>query len=88
MLTHRTNVLLTQDDYLMLSRLAEENEVSVGELFRRAIKKTYKTSKVSTTKKRSIDKKLLAEIKTGWKYLKNSEKSLDYKKLRDYGRKY
>jgi Arc/MetJ-type ribon-helix-helix transcriptional regulator len=41
MLTHRTNVLLSEEDNRWLTQLAEKEGVSKSELVRRALKKTY-----------------------------------------------
>lgn len=42
MLTQRTNVLFTQEDYGTLTRLSRENNKTMGELIRHAVRKTYK----------------------------------------------
>ncbi len=42
MLTQRTNVLLSQDDYGALQALAREHSKTMGELIRHAVRKTYK----------------------------------------------
>jgi meiotically up-regulated gene 157 (Mug157) protein len=41
-LTHRTNVLLSPDEYEMLLSLSREHGKTMGELIRQAVKKTYK----------------------------------------------
>jgi predicted DNA-binding protein len=41
MLTHRTNVLLSPDEYGMLLALSREHGRTMGELVRHAVKKTY-----------------------------------------------
>ena len=45
MLTHRTNVLLSADEYANLKTLSRENNQTMGELIRQAVKKTYKIKK-------------------------------------------
>lgn len=42
MLTQRTNVLLTQEDYGVLTRLSRKHNKTMGELIRHAVRKTYK----------------------------------------------
>ncbi|MBM3209520.1 hypothetical protein FJZ40_04495 [Candidatus Shapirobacteria bacterium] len=41
MLTKRTNILFEEDLWLTLAALAQSQEVSVGELVREAVRKTY-----------------------------------------------
>lgn len=42
MLTHRTNVLLSPDEYETLMALSKEHNKTMGELIRQAVRKTYK----------------------------------------------
>ena len=81
MLTRRTNVLLTEEDYLNLSLLAKKQKKTIAALIREALRKTYR---VSTKTDQSLSRK----IKANWKHLKQPQKSIDYKKLVNYGRKY
>lgn len=81
MLTRRTNVLFTEEDYLMLSRLSTESKKTVGELVRHAVKKTYKSKKKMTN-----TKKAFIEIRKLTKGMDFS--GIDYKALINYGRKY
>lgn len=41
MLNKRTHVLFSEKDYHLLATLAANSDVSVGELIRKAVKKTY-----------------------------------------------
>jgi len=83
MLTKRTNLLLRKTDYQFLQLLARKQEVSIGELIRRAIDKTYKERLSFTLEQR---KKEVAGIKRLWE--KIQLKKVDYKSLIEYGRKY
>ncbi|MCX6705817.1 MAG: hypothetical protein NTV24_01780 [Candidatus Woesebacteria bacterium] len=83
MLTRRTNVLLEEEDYLTLVYLSHQEDKTIGELVRHAVKKTYKIKKIDNR-----EKILLKKIKEGWKFLKNPEIPVDYKALVEYGRKY
>jgi site-specific recombinase len=80
MLTRRTNLLLSEPDYQKLNRLAGRQGVSVGELIRRAVKKTYQSGGVSKRRQvlRKIDQ-LASQVET---------KGIDYKQLVEDGRKY
>ncbi len=80
-LTKRTNVLLSEEDYAMLSALAKDSNKTIGYLIRHALKKTYKN-------KNRSNKELVRMIKKGWTFLKNPEIPVDYKGWIDYGRKY
>jgi len=81
MLTKRTNVLFTEEDYLMLSELAKGSKKTIGEIVRHAVKKTYKN-------KNKSNKEIIKMIKKGWTFLKNPEIPVDYKEWVEYGRKY
>lgn len=83
MLTRRTNVLLEEEDYLTLVYLSMQEDKTIGELVRHAVKKTYKVKNIDNR-----EKILLKKIKEGWKFLKNPEIPVDYKALVEYGRKY
>lgn len=80
MLTHRTNVLLTADEYAKLKALSRENQKTMGELIRHAIKKTYNANQKNTFEES------LARIR---KLTKNVDtKGLDYRAMVIEGRKY
>lgn len=81
MLTHRTNVLFTNQDYQMLSLLAKKKKTTMADLIRQAVKKTY-------INKKNSQRQLIKEITQGWKLLKNPQIPIDYKQLIEYGRKY
>ena len=81
MLTQRTNVLFTQEDYGTLTRLSRENNKTMGELIRHAVRKTYKIKPKTDSFEASLARirKLTKGVNT---------KGLDYRKLVIEGRKY
>lgn len=80
MLTRRTNVLLTETDYTLLSQLADKKHESIGKLIRKAVRDTYgKSLKNSRKDVLSEIEKLSSKI---------NAKGIDYKKLITSGRKY
>lgn len=83
LLTRRTNVLFSEEDYQTLTKRAKESKKTIGELVRHAVKKTYRS-----TKKVNHNQELIKRIKKGWKFLKNPEIPIDYKALIEDGRKY
>ena len=83
MLTKRTNLLLEEMDYRLLSELAKKEDVSIGELIRKAIRKTYHSQRILELEER---KKVVEKIlKFGEKF---KIKKINYKKLIEYGRKH
>ena len=81
MLTHRTNVLLSPEEYGALLALSREHKKTLGELIRQAVRKTYKVS----TKKDSF----VASLERIRKLTKNvNTKGLDYRAMVLEGRKY
>jgi len=80
MLTKRTNLLLTETDYALLSHLAEKEKKSMGELIRRAIRAFYDYQAVNSRRQ------ILKEIENLSTQAKT--KGIDYKKLVENGRKY
>ncbi|MBU3935417.1 hypothetical protein KJ909_01965 [Patescibacteria group bacterium] len=80
MLTRRTNLLLTEQDYWMLSALTKKKGVSMGELIRTATRKVYGGGVVDARTE------LLAKM--GQLAKKAKTKGIDYKKLVEDGRKY
>lgn len=81
MLTKRTNVLLTEEDYTMISILAKNSGKTMGELIRHALKKTYKKRRGLTANEKAF--KEIAKITKGLDF-----SGIDYKELINYGRKY
>lgn len=80
MLTHRTNVLFSPDEYKMLLLLSKENKKTLGELIRHAVKKTYKTnSKDSFEESLKRIRKIMQHVDT---------KNIDYRELAIEGRRY
>ncbi|KKS80663.1 MAG: hypothetical protein UV54_C0001G0013 [Candidatus Beckwithbacteria bacterium GW2011_GWA2_43_10] len=79
MLTKRVNFLFEEETLQMLRERAAVEQESVGELVRRAVKKTY----VGDNKQRKIAK-AIRDIRRIRKVFKN----IDYKELINAGRKY
>lgn len=81
MLTHRTNVLLTHDDYTALVRRALVKGKTIGELIRQAIRETYKIGrgKGETFQIMQRIDKLAQKVST---------KGINLKRLIEDGRKY
>ena len=80
MLTHRTNVLLSPEEYRALSMLSRENKKTMGELIRNAVRKTYKVEEKGSFEK-SLERirKLTKNVNT---------QGIDYRALVTEGRKY
>lgn len=81
LLTRRTNVLFSEEDYLMLSKLTKNSNKTIGELVRHAVKKTYRHKKELTANEKVFRK--IAKITKGIDF-----SGIDYKALVNYGRKY
>ncbi len=79
MLTKRVNFLFEEETLQMLRERAAVEQESVGELVRRAVKKTY----VGENKQQKIAK-AIQDIRRIRKVFKN----IDYKELINAGRKY
>ena len=79
MLTKRVNFLFEEETLQMLRERAAVEQESVGELVRRAVKKTY----VGDNKQRKIAK-AIRDIRRIRKVFKN----IDYKELINAGRKF
>jgi hypothetical protein len=80
MLTQRTNVLLSPDEYGMLVALSKSQNKTMGELIRQAVKKTY------GTKNKDTFEASLARIKKMTEGIK--VKKYEYKSFVVDGRKY
>ena len=80
MLAKRTNLLLEKVDYYLLKRLAQQQDVSMGELIRQAIDKTYKEQFISEQRQKNV-----AAIKQLWQQA--AGKRINYKSLIEDGRK-
>ena len=81
LLTRRTNVLLSEADYAMLSALARNSNKTMGELLRHAVKKTYKVKKGLTSTQKAF--KEIRKITRGMDF-----SGMDYRALINDGRKY
>jgi hypothetical protein len=84
MLTKRTHILFDEDTALMLAMLAQEQATSVGNLVRRAVKKTYKDVR---TNQRKGQQAVHAITELQKKFLGKFE-GLDYRTLIEDGRRY
>lgn len=81
MLTKRVNFLFEEETYKMLQARAVVESVSVGDLVRKAVKKTYIDKDFARLKKiQAAHKWILANRKVF--------KNIDYKALINAGRKY
>ncbi|MDZ7586679.1 MAG: hypothetical protein U0946_02900 [Patescibacteria group bacterium] len=79
MLTRRVNFLFEEETWQMLQERAVLESISVGDLVRRAVKKTY----AGDNKQQKIAK-AIQDIRRIRKVFKN----IDYKELINAGRKY
>ena len=81
MLTKRVNFLFEEETWRMLVDRAEIEQVSIGELVRKAIKKTYENKGGARLKRiQAAHKWILAN--------RQVQKNIDYKALINAGRKY
>ena len=81
MLTHRTNVLFTSQDYQMLSLLAQKKKTTMAGLIRQAVKKNY-------FRQNTGRQQLVKGIKSLRGIVKNPEIPIDYKQLINDGRRF
>ena len=81
MLTKRVNFLFEEATWQMLQERAAMEQVSIGELVRKAVKKTYRDKNEAKLKKIARACKEIEKIRT-------IQKNIDYKELINYGRKY
>ena len=80
MLTKRTNILLDNELWDLLTSVAKREKSSVGEVVRRAISKVYKDSDLVGRKKKAFE--------TIRKFRVKQKGIVDYKSLINEGRKY
>lgn len=80
MLQKRTNILFDKKTWQVLQLLAKQQEVSAGELVRKAVKNSY-FSKGEIIRKKEIFKEIIA-------LRKKVRAKLDYRQLIEDGRKY
>lgn len=83
MLTRRTNVLFSEEEYQTLSKLSKKKGKTMGELVRSAVKMHYKTNK---TNRKKTTKRIMNEMKQLVRTV--NTKGIDYKILINEGRKY
>lgn len=81
MLTKRTNILFDDAQWIKLDKLAKKQNISVGELVRQAVDKTYFTQDLQ----KQIQNAHETILKVRPKPVKGR---IDYKALINYGRKY
>lgn len=84
MLTKRTHILFDEDTVLMLAVLAREQATSVGNLVRRAVKKTYRDVSLAQRNKRH---KAVREL-FAWQKKIGTFKDIDYRALIEDGRRF
>lgn len=85
MLTKRTHILFDEDTALMLTMLAQEQATSVGNLVRRAVKRTYKDVRQTNQRKGQEAVHVLVALQK--KFLGKFE-GVDYRTLIEDGRRY
>ncbi|MFH1244533.1 MAG: hypothetical protein V1487_03110 [bacterium] len=80
MLTQRTNILLSPDEYGLLLALSKEHNKTMGELIRHAVKKAYGT-KIKDSFEASLKRirKITRHVDT---------KNINYRELAIEGRRY
>lgn len=84
MLTKRTNLLFEEELWQLLAAKAVEEELSVGELVRQAVKKIYVEPEDEVLEQRKKAFKALIKLQQ-----KTKQKGrVDYKALIEYGRKH
>lgn len=79
MLTHRTNLLLSAQEYQLYSRIAQSKNLTLSGLIRVALAKTFQKTQQET---------ISSKIRAGWKFLKKPSLPLDYVEIAQNGRKY
>lgn len=82
MLSERTNILLDRQTRGLLSSIAAKENISVGELIRRAIDKVYKNRDDEIIKKRTRAVQAIYKLQ---KKIKPT-RGIDYRELIEYGR--
>jgi len=81
MLTKRVNFLFEEETLLMLRELAEAEAVSVSDLVRKAVKKTYEDKEKTRLKR-------IAKACRDIERIRVVQKNINYKELINAGRKY
>ena len=84
MLSKRTHILFDENTALMLAVLAREQSTSVGNLVRRAVKKTYRD--ISLTQRRKRHQAVRALL--AWQKKVGTFKHIDYHALIENGRRF
>jgi hypothetical protein len=79
MLNKRTNILFSEKDYHFLAKLAAKKGISIGELVRKAVQKTYQEGDGLEERK-----KVVSSIISAWE---KQKKPIVYKALVEDGRK-
>ena len=86
MLTNRTNLLLSDQEYMLLSRLASQRKQSIGSLIRFAIAQTYGQVDALDLEP-TIDQTTMRKFQQLWQLVGISREPIDYKALINEGRK-
>jgi len=81
MLTKRTNILFSQEDWQLLTRIAAEKKTSIGNAVRQAIHTAYQLD--TTLKQRGEAFDFILQHRP-----QPSSQKIDYKELINGGRKY
>ncbi|MEK7525116.1 MAG: hypothetical protein AAB548_01970 [Patescibacteria group bacterium] len=85
MLNKRVQVLFEEKDFVSLVKIARVEDSSVGELVRKAVKKTYLDGR---ERELALRKKTFEELKVWQEKIGISKTPIDYKELVSYGRKW
>lgn len=80
MLTKRTNILFSQEQWKKIQNLARKQQVSIGSLVRKAIDQMEESDEILKKREEAYDHIL--------KIRKRQKGKIDYKELINYGRKY
>lgn len=80
MLTHRTNLLLSKNEYETVKRISKRKKKSVGFVIRDAINKTYKIDAPKT------QAEILTELRDIFKNV--DTKGINYKEMISEGRRF
>ena len=83
MLTKRTNILLTEEDFLNLHTLSQKENKTIGELVRIAIQEKYNDTKTNRLTQRQKALKSIEKITVSI-----NTAGLNYKELIEDGRRY
>jgi len=80
MLTKRTNILFDESTWVKLANIAEQENVSVSELIRRAVRETYNQEEQNKRAQQAYQDIVALRKKT--------EGKVNYRQLIEYGRRF